>query len=590
MSDQGKSFPEDSPIFKVRPSSRPSAEDPLVILDECLASLPDGDARLALLYKLRHLLLQQGVSKQQQDTEFEKLKTVVDKLTSPANRVGTLLGLPDEGGARILVGGGEYYANVDPRLNAGELQVGAQVLVNEAYVVIRGLGYEDNGSILKVREVLEDGRVRIDQEPGRQDLILRRASELEEVTLHPGDEVRVDSAHRFVIERLESARSHGHVLDEVPSVTWDQIGGQHQAIAAIRRAIEYPLLHATTFQRYDFTQPKGFLLHGPPGCGKTLIGQATAASLGNLVSQKKNEAAQSGPSSFQSGSHTEITEGVFLHIKGPEILNMWVGESERMLRDLFSRARQRRQEGFLPFIFIDEAESILGTRRALRSFNISNTLVPMFCAELDGIDSLRDVVVILASNRPDLIDPAVLRAGRIDRKIKVGRPGRQEAKDILRIYLTPELPLLAEPGTVPQDDPQAVCDRLIGQTIEDVFHRTDHNRVLSIRLRNGRRTVLYRSDLLSGAILAGIVRRAKERAIERTIQGSGEDPQKPEGITASDLLEAVKEEYREGEIFPPDDSAEEWLKLLDYNPDQVVGISSFRHGKAQEERLLQQII
>ena len=587
MSDQGKSFPEDPQNFKVRSSPRPSADDPLVILDECLASLPDGDARVDLLYKLRHLLLQQGVSKQQQDTELEKLKTVVEQLTSPANRVGTLLELPEEGGARIMVGGGEYYANVDPRLNPGELECGSQVLVNEAYVVIRGLGYEDNGPILKVREVLEDGRVRIDQEPGRQDVILRRTNQLEAVHLHPGDEVRVDPTHRFVIERLESARSHGHVLDEVPSVTWDQIGGQQQAITAIRRAIEYPLLHAAIFQRYDFTQPKGFLLHGPPGCGKTLIGQATAASLGNLVTQKENEVNQGEGSDFPSGIQPEITEGVFLHIKGPEILNMWVGESERMLRDLFSRARQRRKEGLLPFIFIDEAESILGTRRALRSFNISNTLVPMFCAELDGIDSLRDVVVILASNRPDLIDPAVLRAGRIDRKIKVGRPGRQEAKEILRIYLRPELPLLAEPETVPQDDPQAVCDRLIAQTIRDVFQRTDDNRVLAIRLRNGRSTILYRSDLLSGAILAGIVRRAKERAIERTIQGT---KGAPEGIEASDLLEAVKEEYREGEIFPPDDSAEEWLKLLDYNPDQVVGISSFRQGKAQEERLLQQII
>ena len=587
MNDQRKSFSEDPPDFNVRASSRSSADDPLVILDECLASLPDGDAKVASLYKLRHLLLQQGVSKQQQDTELEKLKTVVETLTSPANRVGTLLELSKEGGARILVGGGEYYANVDPRLNLGELQLGAQILVNEAYVVIRGLGYEDNGPILKVREVLEDGRVRIDQEPGRQGLVLRRANHLENVPLHSGDEVRVDPTHRFIIERLEPARSHSHVLDEVPTVTWDHIGGQQQAIASIRRAIEYPLLHAKTFQRYDFTQPKGFLLHGPPGCGKTLIGQATAASLGTLVNQKKKEAVRKETENFPAGTETEITSGVFLHIKGPEILNMWLGESERILRDVFSRARQRRQEGLLPFIFIDEAESILGTRRALRSFNISNTLVPMFCAELDGIDSLRDVVVILASNRPDLIDPAVLRAGRIDRKIKVGRPGRQEAKDILRIYLKPALPLIAEPGTAPQDDPQAVCDHLIAQTIEEVFQRTDDNRVLSIRLRNGRRTILYRSDLLSGAVLAGIVRRAKERAIERTIEGSGKGT---EGINSSDLIEAVKEEYREGEIFPPDESAEEWLKLLDFNPDQVVGISSFRQGKAQEERLLQQII
>ena len=289
MSDQGKTFREDPSIQKLRPSSRSSVDDPLLILDECLASLPDGDAKVPLLYKLRHLLLQQGVSKQQQTAEIEKLKSVVDKLTSPANRVGTLLELPEGGGARILVGGSEYYANVDPRLNPEELQLGSQVLVNEAYVVIRGLGYEDNGPILKVREVLEDGRIRIDQEPGRQDLILRRASGLRDVLLNPGDEVRVETNHRFVIERLNSTQQTGHMLDELPSVTWGQIGGQQEAIAAIRRAIEYPLLHAATFERYDFTQPKGFLLHGPPGCGKTLIGQATAASLGNLVSQNKND-------------------------------------------------------------------------------------------------------------------------------------------------------------------------------------------------------------------------------------------------------------------------------------------------------------
>ena len=587
MSDPGNSFPE-NPSSSKRPSSyRQSVTDPLIILDEILASLPDGDPRVDSLYSLRHLLLQQEVTKQQQKTELDNLTTVVKKLTAPANRVGVLLELPDDGVARILVGGNEYFSNIDPRLNPSDLQLGSQVLVNEAYVVIGELGYDHNGPILKVREVLEDGRIRIDQEAGRQGLILQRASQLKDVNLNPGDEVRVEPTHRFVIERLGSPKNQNHLLDELPSVTWDQIGGQRKAIEAIRRAIEYPLLHAATFKRYDFTQPKGFLLHGPPGCGKTLIGQATAASLGQLMREQTNVPLDKDVADIPTLSPSEMTGGVFLHVKGPEILNMWVGESERMLRDLFSRARQRRQEGLLPFIFIDEAESILGTRRALRSYNISNTLVPMFCAELDGIESLRDVVVILASNRPDLIDPAVLRSGRIDRKIKVGRPGRQEATDILRIYLRPELPLRSEREGTHQDDPQDICNRLIAQTIDDVFKRTDENRVLSIRLRNGRKEILYRSDLLSGALLAGIVRRAKERAIERTIIKGDESL---DGIQMTDLTEATKEEYREGEIFPPDDSAEEWLKLLDYNPDQVVGISSFRQGVVQEERPLQQII
>jgi proteasome-associated ATPase len=264
---------------------------------------------------------------------------------------------------------------------------------------------------------------------------------------------------------------------------------------------------------------------------------------------------------------------------------MWLGESERIVRDLFDQARAKRKNGALPFIFIDEAESILGTRRAMRSFNISNTLVPMFCSEMDGIESLRDVVIILASNRPDLIDPAVLRPGRIDRKIKVSRPNKEAAAQILKVYLTEDLPLdsalVRERGG---EHTHAVAS-LVEEVIETIFQRTADNRLLSIRLRSGQTKVLYRGDLVSGAILASIVQRAKEKAIDRTIQ-SGQ----PAGLLAGDLLESVSEEFREGEMLPPDDAAEEWLKLLDHHPDQVVGVSSFRRGRQTEERILNQII
>jgi proteasome-associated ATPase len=310
-----------------------------------------------------------------------------------------------------------------------------------------------------------------------------------------------------------------------------------------------------------------------------LIGQAAAASLSKLVS----EADQSKGASASSGK-APVTTGTFLHVKGPEILNMWLGESERMVRDLFAQARARRHEGALPFIFIDEAESILGTRRASRSFNISSTLVPMFCSEMDGIESLRDVVIILASNRPDLIDPAVLRPGRIDRKIKVARPNREASAEILKVYLTNDLPLdasiVAERG-----NQEKALNSLVDQVIEAIFKKGDENRLLSIRLRNGQNKVLYRSDLVSGAILSSIVQRAKEKAIDRTIQAAA-----PAGIFAKDLLDAVTEEFREGEMLPPDDAADEWLKLLDHHPEQVVGISSFRRGRQTEERLVNQII
>ncbi|MBM4125790.1 MAG: AAA family ATPase [Nitrospira sp.] len=556
-----------------------TGSDPLELIEQCLGLFPDTDPRQKILYKLRHAVMLSQAAHQQREAEFKKLSEVAAKLTAPANRIGTLLDIPGEGLARILVGGAEYYANVDPRVPVADLKIGTQILVNEAYAVINTLGYDRNGPILKLAEAMADGRLRFEQEMGRQPLILQRSSGLAGVELKAGDEVRIDPTFRIAIEKLTDRKTGKHVLDEVPTVTWEQIGGQREAIAAIRKAIEYPLLHADTFQRFQFSQPKGFLLYGPPGCGKTLIGQAAAGSLSKLLRESPQADAQA------AGGRPPVTSGAFLHIKGPEILNMWLGESERMVRDLFAQARARRKDGALPVIFIDEAESVLGTRRAMRSFNISNTLVPMFCSEMDGIESLHDVVIILASNRPDLIDPAVLRPGRIDRKIKVARPDREASSEILKVYLTEELPV--HPSVVSErgGELQQAVASLVNETIEAIFKRTDENRLLSIRLRNGQSTVLYRGDLVSGAILSSIVQRAKEKAIDRTIQ-SGE----PAGLSAKDLLDSVTEEFRQGEMLPPDDAAEEWLKLLDHHPEQVVGISSFRRGRQAEERLVNQII
>jgi proteasome-associated ATPase len=579
MSDR-RSPDHEEPTPRNEETSRKTGTDPLELIEQCLASFPDGDPRQKLVYKLRHAVMLSQAATQQRELEFKKVSEVVAKLTAPANRIGTLLDIPGEGLARIIVGGAEYYASVDPRVSETDLKIGTQILVNEAYAVIKTLGYDRNGPILKLTEAMPDGRLRFEQEMGRQSLILQRSTDLVGMELEAGDEIRIDPSQRIAIEKLVDRKASRHMLDETPKVTWEQIGGQHEAIGAIRKAIEYPLLHAETFERFKFSQPKGFLLYGPPGCGKTLIGQAAAGSLSKLVSE-----------SWQEGTpHVDkrppVTSGAFLHVKGPEILNMWLGESERMVRDLFEQARAKRKGGALPFIFIDEAESILGTRRAMRSFNISNTLVPMFCSEMDGIESLRDVVIILASNRPDLIDPAVLRPGRIDRKIKVSRPNKEAATEILRVYLTEELPL--DPALVTGhggEKAQAVAS-LAQDIIESIFRRTDDNRLLSIRLRNGQSKVLYRADLLSGAILASIVQRAKEKAIERTIHQTGE----PAGLVLKDLLDGVSEEFREGEMLPPDDAAEEWLKLLDHHPEQVVGISSFRRGRQMEERLVSQII
>lgn len=591
MSDHIERNPETGPSQEKHQGTgsagrhRSDQPDLIALLDQCLEAFPDNDPRQRLLLKLRHAVLQGAVHLQEKDAELRKLQTVVEKLTAPANRIGILLDLPGEGLARIAVGGAEYYTTVDPRVSRDDLKIGTQILVNEAYALIKTLGYDRNGPVLRVAEALPDGRIRFEAEPGRQTLILQRSGDLMGVELKAGDDVRVDPTHRIAIERIEDRKAARHLLDEVPSVTWDQIGGQEQAIAAIRKAIEYPLVHAEAFAKYRFTQPKGFLLYGPPGCGKTMIGQAAAASLSKLAAESRSSEGETVP----------ITRGSFMHVKGPEILNMWLGESERIVREIFAQARARRKEGALPFIFIDEAESILGTRRAMRSFNITNTLVPMFCTEMDGIESLRDVVIILASNRPDLIDPAVLRPGRIDRKIKVERPDRAAAAEILKVYLKDDLPF-AEPLLAHHDgDAGAVREALVETVLHAIFRRSEEHRMLAVRLRNGQTKTLYRSDLLSGAILASIVQRAKERAIDRQIHSTdgssgGLIEGGATGLTQDDLLKAVQAEFREGEVLPPDDAAEEWLKLLDHHPDQVVGISSYRRGRPSEERLVNQII
>lgn len=571
-----------APASPVRPPASSEGGDEVVALfDELLGSFPDQDPRRKLLYKLRHAVMQGSVRLAAQQAELHKLQAVVEKLTAPANRISILLALPEEGLARIAVGGSEYFTNIDPRVALADLKLGTQVLVNEAFAVIRAIGFDRNGPVMRVAEALPDGRLRFESEPGRQSVIALRGNDLLDLAIKPGDEVRVDPSHRFAIERLANRHSKQHMLEESPTVTWEQIGGQREAIAAIRKAIEYPLLHAETFAKYQFTQPKGFLLYGPPGCGKTLIGQATASSLAKMVAGTAQPNSNLPP----------ITSGAFLHIKGPEILNMWLGESERIVRELFAKARARRAEGALPFIFIDEAESILGTRRAMRSFNITNTLVPMFCTEMDGIESLRDVVIILASNRPDLIDPAVLRPGRIDRKIKVQRPNREGAADILKVYLSETLPygpsLSTDAGTQTGADATTAREALVERVADSLFRRTDDRRVLGVRLRNGQTKTLYRGDLVSGAILASIVQRAKERAIDRALQSvNGEGG----GITEEDLLAGADAEFREGEVLPPDDSAEEWLKLLDHHPEQVVGVSSYRGGRLSAERPVGQII
>ncbi|HEY2802181.1 MAG TPA: AAA family ATPase [Chthoniobacterales bacterium] len=526
----------------------------LEAFDRAVAMLPpEGLARDRLLGLRADIAAQEEMVGDAREM-IEKLEQVIKKVTSPANRIGTFLGSPARDTAQIVVGGADYYCNVDPRISLAKLPKGTRVLVNEAYVIVGDLGFETAGPVTKIAEVLGADRLRVGAEHGTQSLVLQRSAQLAKAPLKTGDDVRVDANYRVALELLASPQSQDHYLDEVPELPWEKVGGQEEALQAIRDAIELPLLHEELFQKFQHATPKGFLLYGPPGCGKTLIGKATAY---NLTKQ------------LRSKSGADMRE-YFMHIKGPEILNMWVGESERMVREIFATAREKRREGYMPFLFIDEAESILGTRRASRYSNILSTLVPMFCTEMDGIDSLNEVVIILASNRADLIDPAILRPGRIDRKIKINRPNKEGAREIYRIYLTDELPYDPE-ILAGAESKAAAIDAVIGRLLETQFAKREENRLLEVTLRSGRKEALYRSDVISGAIIASVVERAKGMAIKRSI-ASGKD----EGISEPDLRVAYNAEYLENEILPATDITEDWLKLIDYDPDNVVKISPVR--------------
>jgi len=520
-------------------------------LDRVIAVLPPGDPIRRDLLDLRPHVSDQSQMIGEARHMIEKLEEVIKKVTSPANRIGTFLGATSKDTAHIVVGGADYYCNVDPRIPLAKLKKGTRVLVNEAFVIVGDLGFETAGPVTKITEVIGKDRLRVGSEHGTQSIVLQRSADLAGSTLKSGDEVRVDSNYRMALEMLSSTKSHEHYLDVVPELPWEKVGGQEEALQAIKDAIELPLLHVDLFKKFQHATPKGFLLYGPPGCGKTLIGKATAYNLTKQLGEKTG---------------AQMKE-YFMHVKGPEILNMWVGESERMVREIFATAREKRRDGFMPFLFIDEAESVLGTRRASRHSNILSTLVPMFCSEMDGIDSLNDVVIILASNRADLIDPAILRPGRIDRKIKVNRPNREGAREIYRIYLTPDLPYDGALGKEAENIGAAV-DKLIERFVDWQFTRRDENKFLEVTLRSGRKEILYRSDLISGAIIASIVERAKAMAIKRAIA-----TQQEEGIREMDLQLAFNAEYTENDIFPTTDITEDWLKLIDYDPENVVKIA-----------------
>tara|TARA_B100001964_G_scaffold170101_1_gene187082 strand:+ start:188 stop:1807 length:1620 start_codon:yes stop_codon:yes gene_type:complete len=511
------------------------------LIDQLLSETAENPKLQGKIFDLRDALFQAQQVSQQYALEIKNLEETVSKLKSPAHRIGTVLGVGEGGLYRLVVGGTEYQAAVSPEILEKEnLQPGDQVALNEGFVAIAKLPKPEQGPIARIMTKLADGQWLVTGQTSNSETLVLNHSDLEVESLKEGDEVILDPNQRVILARLPKRRSGVAVEDDLVQTDWSKVGGQAHVIEEVRKVIEYPILHKGILETMEYQLPKGFLFYGPPGCGKTLIGRAI---LSDIIRQLK-----------EKESNLDL-EGRFIHVKGPEILNMWLGESERKVREIFKKARDYKEKGQVPFIFIDEAESILGTRQAMRGNNFSNTLVPMFCAEMDGIKSLREAVVILATNRPDLIDPAILRPGRIDRKIKVGRPNREDCNAILKVYLKPSLPREYEN-----------LDQMTQPFLDALFKKSSQQEVLILTLRTGKLKKLYWKDFISGAIIEGIVKRTKEKAIERAIDG------KELKILSQDLTECLATEFKDGNLLPAESNLEDWLQLLDLDSRHVVRV------------------
>jgi proteasome-associated ATPase len=534
------------------------------LLEAIASQAPADDQRLQnYLAALRDSLRRDDIEREERARLLAEYEEAYNKLTAPANRIGVLLGWIDEERLMIALGDTEFVALFDPKLERSDLTVGARVTLNDAYAVVGAMPPHPGGTVLKVAEALEDGRLRVGSDPQNlQGRLVMRGEGLKDAPIGKGDEVRVEPMGRVALEHFAHQDTRDYFVEEVPEIPWERIGGQEEAIRLIRDTIEQPLLYPELYARYDKKPVKGILLYGPPGCGKTLIGKAVAYNLAREYSARIGR---------------EVRE-YFMHISGPKILNMWLGETERMVREIFEVARTRAKEGRLVVVFMDEAESILRTRSSGRWLNISNTVVPQFCAEMDGLVELENVVLILTSNRPDYIDPAILRPERIDRKVKVGRPTREACLDIFGIYLHDRLPI--DPALLAQFDGEATCARreLIEASNAYLWRADRATEFLRVFLRNGSSETLYWKDVVSGALIKSVVDRAKDHAIRRAI----DSPSDATGITLQDMKDAIDAEYRENEIFPKSDTMEDWLKLIDVDQESVASVKPIRPNKGQD--------
>ncbi|MFI8188977.1 proteasome ATPase [Streptomyces sp. NPDC085946] len=486
------------------------------------------------------------------------LKEEVDRLAQPPAGFGVFLTANEDGTADIFTGGRKLRVNVSPSVDLDELRRGQEVMLNEALNVVEAMEFERVGDIVTLKEILEDGERALVLGHTDEERVVRLAEPLLDVTIRPGDALLLEPRSGYVYEVVPKSEVEELVLEEVPDIGYEQIGGLGNQIEMIRDAVELPYLYPDLFKEHELRPPKGVLLYGPPGCGKTLIAKAVANSLAKKVAEVTGQAAG---------------KSFFLNIKGPELLNKYVGETERQIRLVFQRAREKASEGTPVIVFFDEMESLFRTRGSGVSSDVENTIVPQLLAEIDGVEGLQNVVVIGASNREDMIDPAILRPGRLDVKIKIERPDAEAAKDIFGKYLTERLPLHAEDLAEHGGDRGLCVQAMIQTAVEHMYAESEENRFLEVTYANGDKEVLYFKDFNSGAMIENIVGRAKKMAIKDFLEKN------QKGLRVSHLLQACVDEFKENEDLPNTTNPDDWARISGKKGERIVYIRTLITGK-----------
>jgi proteasome-associated ATPase len=481
------------------------------------------------------------------------LKEEVDRLAQPPSGFGVFLSARDDGTAEIYTNGRKMRVNVSPSVDVEHLRQGQEVMLNEAFNIIEAYDFETVGEVVMLKELLDDGERALVISHHDEEKIVRLAEPLRDQPVRAGDSLLLEPRSGYVYERIPKSEVEELILEEVPDIAYTDIGGLAGQIEMIRDAVELPYLHKELFYEHRLRPPKGVLLYGPPGCGKTLIAKAVANSLAKQVAEKTGK---------------DVGKSFFLNIKGPELLNKYVGETERHIRLVFQRAREKAGEGTPVIVFFDEMDSIFRTRGSGVSSDVENTIVPQLLSEIDGVEGLENVIVIGASNREDMIDPAILRPGRLDVKIKIERPDAEAAKDIFSKYITADLPLHPDDVSEHDGSAQDTVDAMIQRVVERMYDETEENRFLEVTYANGDKDVLYFKDFNSGAMIENIVDRAKKMAIKAFLDAG--ETANGKGIRVNHLLQACLDEFSENEDLPNTTNPDDWARISGKKGERIV--------------------